>query len=365
MSPRGTSSRGRVRGSAVRWTRRALVFALAMALVGCGGSSPPPTQTLTPLFEGTRVDTARAAAPGLMAQADAAREAAAAAEHAGQSERASELATEARLWLGAALAVTDQLAFEREREADLVATDEAQLRTVALLRERESVVERDASAQTAALARASASAAFEHAATYEARRLRRDDPDTRALYRETSRALLERSAALIAASRALGAPVDAAAALEARLTVLRRAPRPELVVTEADVLLSDAMGLLGRARAALPPNPAERDALVEAASERGLSATRSERGMELRGAPLTRATPTAQRQIAALLNAHPQGGEQILVVGSVAQRSGGRRLAASLRTALLAGGVPAERLSVVEILADVETPGIALALPAY
>lgn len=71
------------------------------------------------------------------------------------------------------------------------------------------------------------------------------------------------------------------------------------------------------------------------------------------------------RQVAALLNAHPQGGVQILVVGPVAQRSSGRRRAASLRAGLLAGGVPAERLSVVEVTVDVETPALGLLLPAY
>ena len=66
MMPPRTPSTGR------RHARAALL--LVGALTGCGGSSTPPAQTLTPLFEGTRVDTARAAAPGLMAQADAARE---------------------------------------------------------------------------------------------------------------------------------------------------------------------------------------------------------------------------------------------------------------------------------------------------
>ena len=173
------------------------------------------------------------------------------------------------------------------------------------------------------------------------------------------------SAALIAASRALGAPGSAAGALEERLTALRRAPRPELVVTEADVLLSDAMALLGRARAALPVSATEAAALLEAARERGLSPTRGERGIELRGAPLERPTAAGLRQVAALLNAHPQGGVQILMVGPVAQRSAGRRRAASLRAGLLAGGVPPERLSVVEITVDVETPGLGLLLPAY
>lgn len=351
-----------------RWQARSfhsLALVLALNVSGCGAGSAPPAQTLTPLFEGSRVDEARAAAPHLMAQADAAREAASSAERAGQRDEAAELATEARLWLAAALAVTDEQAFERERAADVAATDVARQRAVALQLEREAVVEEEASMRVAALASASAQRAFEHAAGYEARRTRRDDPETRALYRETSRALLERSAALVAAARALGAPPDAASALEARLSELRRAPRPELVVTEADVLLSDAMALLGRARAALPVSASEVAALLEAARERGLGPTRGERGIELRGAPLERPTAAGLRQVAALLNAHPQGGVQILVVGPVAQRSAGRRRAATLRAGLLAGGVPAERLSVVEVTVDVETPGLGLLLPAY
>ena len=159
--------------------------------------------------------------------------------------------------------------------------------------------------------------------------------------------------------------LPALAFLDDAYTTLRRAPRPELVVTEADVLLSDAMALLGRARAALPVSATEAAALLEAARERGLSPTRGERGIELRGAPLERPTAAGLRQVAALLNAHPQGGVQILMVGPVAQRSSGRRRAASLRAGLLAGGVPPERLSVVEITVDVETPGLGLLLPAY
>jgi hypothetical protein len=62
---------------------RAAALVALLATGGCGAGSAPPAQTLTPLFEGSRVDEARATAPHLMAQADAAREAAASAERAG------------------------------------------------------------------------------------------------------------------------------------------------------------------------------------------------------------------------------------------------------------------------------------------
>jgi hypothetical protein len=125
------------------------------------------------------------------------------------------------------------------------------------------------------------------------------------------------------------------------------------------------MGLLGRARAALPANASEPAALVEAATERGLSATRGERGLELRGASLERPRPAALRQLAALLEAHPRGGVQILIIGPVSQRSAGRRRASALRAGLLQAGVAAERLSVVEVVVDAENAGLALGFPAY
>jgi hypothetical protein len=346
----------------------ATVAALSLSpggLAGCGGGGAPPTQSLVPLFEGARVEQARAHAPELTALAEAAREAALRAERDGHGEEASALATEARLWLAAALATSDQRRFDQEREADLAARERTEQRVVAVNREREQVVEREADARVQALAGAEAQRAFAHAAGYEARRLRRDDADTRALYRETSLALQQRCAAVIAAARSLGAATDEAAALEGRLGTLRQSRRAEDVVADADVLLRDAMGLLGRARAALPADASEPAALVEAATERGLSATRGERGLELRGASLERPRPAALRQLAALLEAHPRGGVQILIIGPVSQRSAGRRRASALRAGLLQAGVAAERLSVVEVVVDAENAGLALGFPAY
>lgn len=349
-----------------RWPSCALLSVLLSSpCLACGGGSAPPNQTLVPLFEGARIDDARTHAAELMAQADAARDAALLAEQAGESEQAAELATEARLWLAAALASADQRSFEQERAADLAASAVAAQQTVALVNERERVVESEAQAQTGALAADAARQAFEHAAGYEARRLRRDDPETRALYRETSLVLQQRSAALLAAARALGAPADAAGSLDARLAELRRAPRAELVVEQADALLADALALLGQARAGHPVTPGERGALLEAARERGLTAVEGERGMELRGPHLDRAQAAGLRQVAGLLAAHPHGGVQILVIGPVARRSAGGRRATALHAGLLRAGVPAERLSIVEVVADVEAPGLALSLPAY
>ncbi|MCB9659810.1 MAG: hypothetical protein H6726_19330 [Sandaracinaceae bacterium] len=367
--PVGPGNERHVRGNErpARGGWRAACGALLVALggAGCGGGPPPPTQSLVPLFEGSRVELARQAAPELMAQAEAARDEAARSEREGQTEDAGELATEARLWLAAALAEADAQALDRERASDTEAAERAAGATLQLEREREAVVSADADAQAAQLASATAQRAFEHAAGYEARRLRRDDPDTRALYRETSLALQQRTAALLAAARAMGAPTADVDRLEQQLATLRTAPRAELVVAEADALLSDASALLGAARRGHGADPNETAALIEAAGERGLQATRSERGLQLHGRLVDRPERAALQQLAALLAAHPRGVVQILVLGPRARTAALRRKASALQAGLARAGVPAERVTVVEVSADMEEPGLRLALPAY
>ena len=71
MSARLRPTSPRIRAARPGFRAAALVALLATG--GCGAGSAPPAQTLTPLFEGSRVDEARATAPHLMAQADAAR----------------------------------------------------------------------------------------------------------------------------------------------------------------------------------------------------------------------------------------------------------------------------------------------------
>ena len=74
---------------------------------------------------------------------------------------------------------------------------------------------------------------------------------------------------------------------------------------------------------------------------------------------------TALQQLAALLAAHPRGVVQILVLGPRARTAALRRKASALQAGLARAGVPAERVTVVEVSADMEEPGLRLALPAY
>ena len=354
------------------WTLACLLsLAGVVGLTACG-SSPPAAQTLTPLFDTPRVSAAREAAPEFMARAEAARGRAQAAEAQGDQDAAADHATEARIWLSAALARMDRVTFEAQRDEHLEAEGVASAHARTLDQEREGVVERQAQLRVAELARQEATRAFTHAEGYEPRRLRRDETENRALYRETTRVLLQRSAALIAAARALGAGTanaDAltadADALETRLRALRTERRPETVVTEADTLLGDALALLGQARAGAEVSDQERATLAAAAEERGLRAVRSERGFELHGGALTRPSVAGLRQLAALVNAHPHGGVQILVVGPRSARAQGLRKAAAIRAGLLANDVSEERVQVTELRADVESPAVVLLLPAY
>ena len=346
--------------------RRAFILALGLVCLSCQ-SGRSPSERLDTLFQSPRAEVAERIAPTLLAHARAARDQAVEAAQRGDDDAEADAATEARLWWMAAIAESDADALRREAAEHQEATAQARLAATRDEALRDELLAAQTHRNASLRARAEAARAFTHAEGYEARRLRRDRDATRALYRETARTLLARARVLIAAARALGEAPDGANgpdALEARAAELSANARPERIVEEANALLRDAMALLGRARARRPgPTPAERASLIAAAAERGLTATVTERGLELTGSTLDRGQ--AITQLAALILAHPHQGVLLVAMGN---RSPRRRLyarARSIRASLVEGGVPEERLRAMELAADIETPLLALIFVSY
>lgn len=311
--------------------RGALVAAL---LVACGGA---PTAGVRVAFE--EADVARAErAPDLLARARAARDRAERAASDGDDEAAADHATEARLWLRAALVEADRLELEAtrletEREEAQIAERLAEAQ--AEHRSRSAAIGR---ARAAAVAREQMEQAFERA---EVRETRRRDPNAMDPL-AAARAFLDRSRLLVAAARALGATetTELLDALDAAPTT-RDGSR---ALSEALSLHRRALTLLGQARAGSPVDDAVVASLVESAEERGLSVSLTPDGafVSLGARDVSKA--------ADLLREFPHG--PVRIAGR-----GARRLERSL-----AGeeGVDGDRLSSDEGAAE-----LSMQLPAY
>lgn len=239
--------------------RLALLVSLAVA---CGGA---PTAGMRLAFE--EADVARAErAPDLLARAREARERAEAVAAAGDDDAAADHATEARLWLRAALVEVDRLELEAarlddEREEEAAAQRLAQ--TQSERRAREATLGRE---RAAAVAREQMELAFVAA---EARETRRQDPGAMDPL-AAARAFLDRARLLTAAARALGAPAESTAALLATLEAAPTTRDGNQALREALGLHRQALTLLGDARAESPVTPAVIASFVESARERGL-----------------------------------------------------------------------------------------------
>lgn len=338
-------------------------WAIAGTLIcACGAASS--TTRLAGLFDNERAAAARQVSAESYQRAEGARDRALASEAENDEAAAADHATAARLWLAAAIADSETLSLRAEavalgEEADLAERLAAEREVM-----RQRIVDNAARARAAAVAGDEAERAFEHAQGYEQRRLRRDDAETRQLWRQTTRALLRRATLLLAAAEQLGAPPESLAQLRARREQLAGEARGELVVAEANALVADANALLGRARAATTdaPTDAERQALREAATTRGYAVERTERGVELSAAVFARPTETALAQLAGLLRAHPHG--PVMIVGTATREATGRAAAAALRDRLVRAGLPAERVTAVGV-ASVASRSVFVALPSY
>lgn len=238
------------------------VALLLLLAAGCGGA---PTAGMRLAFE--EADVTRAArAPDLLARAREARERAEVAAAEGDEDAAADYATEARLWLRAALVEVDRLELEAarlqdEQEEETLAQRLAQ--TQAERRAREATLGRE---RAAAVAREQMERAFVAA---EARETRRQDPHAMDPL-AAARAFLDRARLLTATARALRAPVESTTALLATLEAAPTTREGSQALREALVLHRQALTLLGEARADSPVTPAVIASLVESAQERGL-----------------------------------------------------------------------------------------------
>lgn len=346
-----------------RQTRRVNRLALTILVCACGGASS--STRLAGLFDNDRAAGARQTSPASYQRAEEARDRALFAEAHDDDAAAADHATASRLWLAAAMADSETEALRSEAatfDAEATAAERLAAEREAM---RERIVENAARTRAAAVARTEATRTFEHAQGYEARRLRRDDPETRQLWRQTTRALLRRATLLLAAAEQLGAPRDRLQELRTRRDQLAAQTRAELLIADANTLVADAQALLGRARlaaAAEGPTDAERQALREAAESRGYSVERTERGLELSAAGFARPTDTALTQLSGVLRAHPRG--PVLIVGTAPRQATAAAAAGALRDRLVNAGVPADRISAVGV-ASTASRAVFVALPAY
>ena len=312
---------------------RLLPIVVGLAL-GCAGTQS--TAGVRVAFEEADVSRAQRA-PDLLSRAERARDRAEEAAADGDNEAAADYATEARLWLRAAMVEADRLELEDarltdEREEEAVAQRLAHTR--ARRRAHESEVGRE---RAAAVAREQMERAFEAA---EARETRRRQPDAMSPA-AAARAFIDRARLLTAAARALGAPEDRVSEL---LHELDEAPAAGgALLRQALALHRRALSLLGHARAGSPVTPAVVASLVEAAQERGLEVSVAPDGAFV--SPGRR----DETKVADLLRAFPHGPVKL-------EGRGARRLGAALGRE----GIDQDRLEVAE-----GSAALAIQLPAY
>ncbi len=314
--------------------RRSLPSILALILlVACATSS---TAGIEVAFEAADVDRAERA-PDLLLRAQRARELALAAAERGDEAAAGDHATEARLWLQAALVEADRLELEEARLAD-----EAQEETLAQeladtrseRRAREAEIGRERAAD---VAREQMELAFAAAEARENRRPSPMDPATAA------RAFQGRARLLAAAARALGAPTERVGELLEALLELGTVRDGQRALREALTLYRRALVLLGEARASSPVTPAVVASLVASGRERGLEVS-----VTPDGAFVTLGR-NDESKVADLLREFPHGPARL--AGRGARRLG---------TTLVRADLPEGRLEI-----DEGPDALSVQLPAY
>jgi hypothetical protein len=308
---------------------------------------------------------AQRGAPDLFARAQRARTEALATDDA--DERA-EHAERARSWLAAAVAESRRIELMRATSAAEARVVAAELRRAELERARTEIERAAELATAAASVRERLALALRRA---EADALG-DGARGRVLDEERTRAadvLRGRARIMLAAALALQLPAERAAIVTAALAP-RAAKRTAVQhLADAGAALERAERALGEARALSPrPSRQERAALLELATERGLEAQVTGRGVVFalpHGQPSDREVRIWSSRVAAVLRAHPHGPVQLEVVPAAGESAAARRSGAARGAriaALLAAGAARERLSVRELSAG---SNARLVLPAY
>ena len=312
---------------------RPIVLLALTGLTACATSSVAGVEIA---FEEADVSRAERA-PDLLTRARSARDRALAAADAGDDAAAGDYATEARLWLQAALVEADRLELEEARladEADEEALGQELAETRAERRARETEVGRERAAE---VAREQMELAF---AAAEARETRRPSPMDPVV---AAGAFRTRARLLVAAAAALGAPVAEVNRLLEALEDTEGGRSGDRALREALGLHRKALELLGRSRSRSVVTAAVVGSLVEAATERGLDVS-----ITPDGAFVTLGR-NDESKMADLLRQFPHGPAKI-------SGRGARRLASSL----VRGAADAERLQI-----DESADPLSIQLPAY
>lgn len=358
------------------WTASlAVACGLAGAAAACGGAAATPgRRLLDERFDAPAVAEARRVAPDLVAAAERARALAERARARGEAAAAADETTRARLLLEAALVEARRVREERAREE---AEDEVRALTLAALRDEAARAELDReNARRAALRvlRDELARALARAEASEPRRGGRLASGDPADARRAAEALAARARLLMGAAVALGAPPPAVARAEAALERHALATGdPARALAAADEARRAAETALGLARARAvsgadgAPGGASRggadhasaaaalaaavEAIAEDAEARGLGAHMTERGLVLRAPAAFAGTALAPAAgvvgaLAAVARTAP-GPVRVWVEASGGRHSRlGATRAARLLEALIAAGLPRERLSV-------------------
>lgn len=343
-----------------------------IAAIGCGGAhagvvaTRPTRPTIAP--------ETRALAPDLAARVDRAELDGQQAADGGDDQATADHRRRAQLWQVAAEAEAQRIVFEREREQVLREVEALETARVANESERSALEREIKREQAAAIARAEASRVLNEAEVDEARR-RGGDPARVESRREASRALVDRSTAVLAAAAALGANESTVAAAQRALDQARRKVDGSAASMQlAQTAFAGAQRALGQARAQRPgPDALEHNALIEALRDGGWTAEPTDDGLVIwlvdyfsgNQKTLRPGAKTLVSTLGHLLAAHPHGPIQIQVAVTTTVSSAlARERAQQLKTALDPAG--ADRLAVVTGARTNEAGSSArVVLPAY
>jgi hypothetical protein len=245
---------------------RVCLFAWCAFGLACGAHQE--TQTLDSFFADSSAEVARALAPDLYEQAQAAWAEADEARRRRSDRAVEDYRTETRLWLAAAVAEAERVQLDRAR-AELRREEERWAKQLARDQEASAVVASDISLLEA---RAVALRDAERVARL------RDGQTAREVPWE---AILTRARLNLALAVALGATEEQVRGLRERADeIARKRPRSARV---AEALLRDTEILMGDMRAKSPsPQPGSSIELVETARVTGFAADRTDSGVVIR-----------------------------------------------------------------------------------
>lgn len=318
---------------------------LVATSVGCGSAQVRSSA----LFDTPDAKAAAERAPDLYLMAEEAQKDADDAQARGQDKAAADHRTRARLLLAAAIAEGERLALEEERMR--LETNARDLEKQVARKEAARLEQARAKgrAQAAVVARAQVRRALAQAEEDETRRARAKGNETERLHRQAEPVLRERALLLVAAAAALGGEPKAAERLREEL--LSSPPSdPTDAMRRADALYAEALGLLGRARAARGAVSAEeRHSLREAADELGFHSNQLDRGVGIdleafvgRNEP----APAKIERLTTLLRAHPHGPVRLELFGPRKEASALEARARSIQKALIDSGIDEGRLQI-------------------